>query len=98
MDGRHRRSAAMVRASLELGRHDRTQFRAALLAVAPNDRDAWLDQALGLNGLPDDDAELPAGCVPYLPCAVADLLQVVEYASVCEADVFVDVGSGVGRA
>lgn len=62
------------------------------------DRDAWLDRVLGLDGLPEDGPELPEGCVPYLPCPVGDLLQLVEQAPVGASDVFVDLGSGVGRA
>jgi predicted RNA methylase len=33
-----------------------------------------------------------------LPCSVDALLQMIEHAGVCDADVFVDIGSGVGRA
>ncbi|HUS30681.1 MAG TPA: hypothetical protein VMZ53_19360 [Kofleriaceae bacterium] len=74
------------------------QFRAELAAVAPADRDAWLDARLGLGDLPDDGADLPRDCVPYLPCSVDRLLRVIERAAVGPSDVFVDVGSGVGRA
>ena len=42
---------------------------------------------------------LPRGCVPYLPCPVDALLRLVEHArGAGVADVFVDVGSGLGRA
>jgi SAM-dependent methyltransferase len=70
---------------------------AALVKVPPDARDAFVDRALGLGPLPDDDPSLPRGCVPYLPCPVDTLLRVVEQASVRPSDVFVDVGSGVGR-
>jgi SAM-dependent methyltransferase len=72
-------------------------FRAALAAVPPGARDAWVDRAFGLDGLPADDPALPSGCVPYLPCSV-DTLLLLEHASVRASDVFVDVGSGMGRA
>jgi SAM-dependent methyltransferase len=36
--------------------------------------------------------------VPYLPCSVDALLQIADHACVQSSDVFVDVGSGVGRA
>jgi SAM-dependent methyltransferase len=98
MDESHRESAAKVRSVIERGEHDPSRFRSALLEVPPVDRDAWLDLVLGLAEVPDDGPELPKGCVPYLPCPVSDLLRVVEHAAVGESDVFVDVGSGVGRA
>jgi SAM-dependent methyltransferase len=93
-----RASAEQVRSRIERGRHDPATFRAALLRVPPTERDAWLDQVLGLGELPDDGPELPRDCVPYLPCAVDTLLRMVEQAPVSDSDVFVDVGSGVGRA
>ncbi len=74
-------------------------FRLALLGIPPRDRDAWLDLVLGLDDFfAEDGPELPLGCVPYLPCSVEALLRMVEYAQVRASDVFVDVGSGVGRA
>lgn len=94
----HRESAERVRAEIEGGRHEPSRFRSALLDVPAVERDAWLDVALGLGELPDDGPELPKGCVPYLPCPVDDLLQVVDRVPVRASDVFVDVGSGVGRA
>lgn len=98
MEEPHRASAERVRAQIESGRHEPSLFQSALLEVPITARDAWLDLALGLAELPDDGPELPSGCVPYLPCAVDDLLQVVKHADVRESDVFVDVGAGVGRA
>src|SRR5262249_32287859 len=76
---------------------DPADFRAALLAVAPAARDAWLDRVLGLDA-PPADAPLPQGCVPYLPCGVDAPLEVVARAQTGAGDVFVDVGAGVGRA
>ncbi|HEX5101594.1 MAG TPA: methyltransferase domain-containing protein, partial [Polyangiaceae bacterium] len=57
-----------------------------------------LDRIWDLDALPPDDPELPRGCVPYLPCSVATVLDAVEQAGVTSDDVFVDVGSGAGRA
>lgn len=73
-------------------------FRAALAQVPAGQRDAWFDAVCGIEGVPDDDARLPRGCVPYLPCAVATLLDMIDLAEVREADVFVDIGAGIGRA
>ncbi len=98
MEARHRDSAERMRALLEGGAHEPYRFRAALREIPAIERDAWLDLALGLGELPEDGPELPKGCVPYLPCPVDDLLHVVECAPVQSSDVFVDIGSGVGRA
>jgi|SRR6185437_2790977 len=98
MDEDHRKSAEHVRSMLERGQQDPSAFRAALLSVPPTDRDAWLDLVLGLGELPDDGPELPRDCVPYLPCPVDALLRMVDQAPVRASDVFVDVGSGLGRA
>jgi SAM-dependent methyltransferase len=94
---RDRQSAERIRSLIERGEHDPATFRAALLEVAPLDRDVWVDRVLGLGRLPDDVA-LPRGCVPYLPCSVDVLLRTMEQAPVLASDVFVDVGAGLGRA
>lgn len=52
----------------------------------------------GLGELPEDGPELPQGCVPYLPSSVDALLRVIDQAEVHASDVFVDIGSGLGRA
>jgi hypothetical protein len=72
-------------------------FRGALLAVPPAQRDGWVDQVFGIDGVADDGPELPAGCVPYLPCTVAAVLRAIDQAAVSATDVFVDVGAGAGR-
>jgi len=74
------------------------EFRETLAGVPARERDAWVDRTFGLDGLPADGPALPNGCVPYLPCPVDALLRLVEHAPVRAADVFVDVGSGAGRA
>jgi predicted RNA methylase len=66
--------------------------------VPPTDRDRWVDAVLGLGEIPDDEPELPQGCVPYLPCPVEVLLRAVDETPIGASDVFVDVGSGLGRA
>jgi SAM-dependent methyltransferase len=93
-----RASAGSLRSLLASTRASPAVFRAALASVLPADRDAWLDLVFGLDGAPEDGPELPRGCVPYLPCSVETLLQIAEHAGVQASDVFVDIGSGVGRA
>lgn len=92
-------SAEQVRHLLADARLTPSAFRAALEGVPPAERDGWVDSVLGLDGLSvEDGAELPRGCVPYLPCPVDVLLRMIEQAEVRSSDVFVDVGSGAGRA
>jgi SAM-dependent methyltransferase len=75
-------------------------FRAALEHVPADDRDAWLDRVFELDALPlpEDGPALLRGCVPYLPSSVEVLLRAVDQASIGADDVFVDIGSGLGRA
>ena len=92
-------TADRVRARLERGDAGAAAwFGAALLDVAPLDRDAWLDAAFGLGPLPDDGPELPRGCVPYLACRVESLLRAIDLARIEASDTLVDVGAGAGRA
>jgi len=83
---------------LSTGRAPPAAFHAALTSVPASERDGWLDRVFELGELPDDGPELPSGCVPYLPSSVDTLLRMVELAEVQSGDVFVDVGSGLGRA
>jgi SAM-dependent methyltransferase len=86
-----------MRWALSTRRAGPLEFRAALMNVPESERDGWLDQVFGLEGLPSDGPELPRGCVPYLPSPVATLLRVIDVAEVRSDDVFVDIGSGLGR-
>ena len=98
MDDDDRDGVAQLRSLIAAGARDPSAFRATLARIAPDARDACVDRALGLGPIPDDGPELPRGCVPYLPCPVDALLRLAYYARVQAADVFVDVGSGTGRA
>jgi len=94
----HRESAERMASLIAHAATTPVVVRAALIRVPPRERDAWLDVVLGLDSIPGDGPELPRGCVPYLPCPVDALLRMVEQAEVQASDVFVDVGSGVGRS
>lgn len=74
------------------------ELRASLDALPSADRDGWLDAVFGIDTFSPEGAGLPRGCVPYLPCSVDVLLRTVDRAEVTRRDVFVDIGSGVGRA
>jgi SAM-dependent methyltransferase len=90
-------AANLVRARLLSNPATPALFRAELDDIPPRERDGWLDLLCDLDEIPDDDPELPRGCVPYLPCPVATVLEALQRASVSYDDVFVDVGSGTGR-
>ncbi|HVV16384.1 MAG TPA: hypothetical protein VHH90_04200 [Polyangia bacterium] len=73
------------------------ELRGALAALPADARDEWVDDVLDVDEVLDDGPDLPAGCVPYLPTSVDVIVSALELASVDRHDVFVDVGSGVGR-
>ncbi len=98
MQASSRSAAVRLQAELRDERVTPASFSAALQEVAPQDREAWLDLLWDIDELPPDDPDLPRGCVPYLPCAVATVLEAVQQVAVTSDDVFVDVGSGAGRA
>jgi SAM-dependent methyltransferase len=91
-------AAVRLRSDLRGDRVTPTTFGAALAEIPPRDRDEWLDRLWDIDEIPPDDPDLPRGCVPYLPCAVATVLDAVHQADVTCHDVFVDVGAGAGRA
>jgi SAM-dependent methyltransferase len=98
VDERQRQDADRARSLIESRRCDPALFRTLLAGVPPAARDAWVDRVLGLDAIPEDGPALPRGCVPYLPCSVDTLLRLTAQAPMGASEVFVDVGSGVGRA
>lgn len=93
-----RSAAARLRSELVASRVTPAVFNAALAQISPRDRDAWLDFVWDIDELPSDTPDLPKGCVPYLPCAAATVLEALQHLAVTCNDVFVDVGSGAGKA
>lgn len=92
------RDPIVVRAAIRAGTLRGRGLRDAIEEVAAIDRDAWFDRVLGIEGLADDGPDLPSEGVPYLPCAVAELLAIVDACEITRASRVVDLGSGVGRA
>jgi len=93
-----RSAAVRLRSELRGDRVTPATFAAALSEIPPRDRDQWLDLLWDIDEIPPDDPNLPRGSVPYLPCAVETVLDALYLAGVTCHDVFVDVGSGAGRA
>ncbi len=98
MEQWHREGAELLLAQLSSGPVTPAAFQAALLSVPATERDAWLDLAFGLEEVLGDGPRLPANCTPYLPCPVGTVLRALQHAQLGSGDVFVDIGSGVGRA
>jgi hypothetical protein len=67
-----------------------------ILARPFAERDAFVDQRLGIEA-PPPDADLPRGSVPYLPCGVEEIVAFVRAVPVTRDDTFVDLGAGLGR-
>ncbi|MEO7730064.1 MAG: class I SAM-dependent methyltransferase [Kofleriaceae bacterium] len=92
-----RTAAELIRSRLLRNEASPALVRSTLQGVPTEDRDAWLDLLLDVEDIRDDGPDLPRGCVPYLPCPVSIVLDVVDQAEVTSTDVFVDVGAGIGR-
>lgn len=97
MDDALRAAAITARSALHAGELRGATLVDALCAVPFRDRDAWVDELLGLDGVPDDVPDLPRGAVPYVPCSVEDVLAMVADVPVAPDDLVVDLGSGLGR-
>ncbi len=97
MNARLRSSARRAREAVAAGTLRGRAFLEAFLAVRFDERDLWLDELLGLPELPADLPGLPPGTVPYLPCDVDAIVRTVREAPVTRADLFVDLGAGLGR-
>ena len=93
------RDVPAARAAVIAGLLRGRDLLAAIRAVPASEREQWVDAVLGIDEPPPDE-ELPRGAVPYLPCAIDDVLAVVEAIAARQPDratVFVDLGSGLGR-
>jgi hypothetical protein len=92
-----RRRAHQARAEIRSGALRGAALQDLLRSVPFRDRDDWVDELLGFEEVPPDDADLPRGSVPYLPCGVDEILATVRDAPVGPEDELVDLGSGLGR-
>jgi len=97
VDDSLRLRARAARAEVASGALRGAALRERLRAVPFGDRDAWVDELLGIEPPPPDGPDLPRGAVPYLPCGVDEILAVVQDAPVGPDDELVDLGSGLGR-
>jgi len=97
MDETLRARAAAARAAIVSGSLRGAALLELLSSVPPRDRDAFVDELLGMEAPPPDVPDLPRGCVPYLPSGVEEILATVLEVPVRRDDVFVDLGSGLGR-
>lgn len=97
MDDSLRLRARAARAEIASGALREAALLDALLAVPLRDRDAWVDELLGIEPPPPDIPDLPRGAVPYLPCGVDEIVAMVHELPVRPDDELVDLGSGLGR-
>ncbi len=96
MDRTLRPRAIAAREELGAGRLRGSALADLLHAVPYIERDAFVDEMLGLEP-PPPDIDLPRGAVPYLPCPVAEILDLVHGVPLRAGDVLVDLGAGIGR-
>jgi SAM-dependent methyltransferase len=90
------RQAQTARAAIVSGGLRGAELIELIEAVPVLDRNEWVDAVLGMDP-PPADRNLPRGGVPYLPCGVDEIIEAVRDAPVRAEDVFVDLGSGLGR-
>lgn len=90
--------ARTARAAVASGALRGAVLHELLASISPIDRDAWVDELLGIEPPPPDVADLPRGAVPYLPCGVDEIAAMVRDAPVEPSDELVDLGAGLGRA
>lgn len=93
MDDSLRHRARVARGGIQSGALRGQALKEALLSVPFTERDAWVDELLAIEEVPSDMPGLPRESVPYLPCGVEEILAL----PVQPDDVFVDLGSGLGR-
>jgi SAM-dependent methyltransferase len=89
--------ALEMRRRLGTAAFERSSFATEFARVPAVERDTWLDVVLGTSEIPPDSVQLPSGCVPYLPCAATTVWEAMLQAEVCESDLVVDLGAGIGR-
>jgi SAM-dependent methyltransferase len=92
-----RLGARTARAGIESGALRGAALLELILSIRPFDRDAWIDELLGIEEPPPDVPDLPRGSVPYLPSGVEEILAMVLEVPVRPGDELVDLGSGLGR-
>lgn len=73
-------------------------FRASLLAVSADEREDFVNAQLGFTELPDDARDLSPDVLLSFPSAVEEIVALVDALPLRAEHVFVDVGSGTGRA
>lgn len=94
-DSLHLRARA-ARVAIRSGALRGDAFKAVLRSVPFVDRDAWVDELLGIDEIPSDMPGLPRESVPYLPCGVEEILALLER-PLQPDELLVDLGSGLGR-
>jgi SAM-dependent methyltransferase len=97
VDDSLRRKAQTARTEIQSGALRGAALLELVLSVPFVERDAFVDELLGLEPPPPDLADLPRGAVPYVPCSVEDILTTVREVPIRADDVLVDIGSGLGR-
>jgi hypothetical protein len=74
------------------------ELLAWLAAFSPGQRERAIEQLLGVDSYPPAPAPLEADLVGYIPSGVAAIVRAVFEVPVTPDDVFVDIGSGLGKA
>ena len=97
VDDSLRLRARQARAEIEAGGLRGAALLELLRGIPVLERDAWVDELLGIEAPPPDMPDLPRGAVPYLPSGVEEIVAIVLEAPIHPDDELVDLGSGLGR-
>jgi hypothetical protein len=97
LDDSLRLRAHAARAEIHAGRLRGAALLELLRSLPFLERDAWIDELLGIDPPPPDVPDLPHGAVPYLPCGVEEIVAMSVDVPLRGDDHFVDLGSGLGR-
>jgi hypothetical protein len=92
-----RGTARTARANVASGALRGDALEELLLSLPVLERDAWVDEMLGIEEAPPDMPDLPRGSVPFLPCGVDEILATVREVPIRHEHVVVDLGAGQGR-
>lgn len=87
-----------LRAEVQRGRLRGAALVALLESLPPAEREAWVERLLGLTPAPGTEHTGQGELIGHHASGVGALLQLIRDVPIRATDVFVDVGSGLGKA
>lgn len=88
---------AELRSEIRSGALRGERFLEKLERVEPSERDRWLERLLGIDTPPRGSQRPQGDLLGYNPSGVGAVLQLIRELPIGAQDVFVDIGSGLGK-